>query len=185
MIEDPLLIWRFKRGSGDALRRIYEKYKNDLLKLGVSLTGDSATAEDIVQDVFVRFAEAGSRIRPAGNLRKYLMTCVANRVRNRRRDQRRRPTCGLEGTEPMSSGRRGPEQWAILNEELVQLSEAMAQMPYEQRETVGLYMEGGMTFREIAVIQDVSINTVQGRYRYGMRKLRTLLNGELNDEAGA
>jgi RNA polymerase sigma-70 factor (ECF subfamily) len=138
-----------------------------------------------VQDVFVRFAETGSRIRPAGNLRKYLMTCVANRVRNRRRDQRRHETGGIEGAASVPSGNRGPEQWAIVNEELVRLSEAMAQMPYEQRETVGLYMEGGMTFREIAAIQDVSINTVQGRYRYGMRKLRTLLNGELNDEAGA
>jgi DNA-directed RNA polymerase specialized sigma24 family protein len=45
-------------------------------------------------------------------------------------------------------------------------------------------MEGDLTFRQIAEIQNASINTVQGRYRYGMTKLRTLLNGELNHEAG-
>jgi len=84
----------------------------------------------------------------------------------------------------VACGRRGPEQWAILNEELLGLSRAMARVPYEQREVVSLYMEGGMTFREIAAIQDVSINTVQGRYRYGMTKLRSLLNGELTNEAG-
>jgi len=36
-----------------------------------------------------------------------------------------------------------------------------------------------LTFKEIARIQDVSISTVQGRYRYGIDKLRSLLNGEL------
>ena len=81
MIEDQLLIWKFKLGDKDALRRIYAKYKNDLLKLAVALLGDVNPAEDVVQDVFVRFAQSSERIRPAGNLRKYLLTCVANRIR--------------------------------------------------------------------------------------------------------
>ena len=55
----------------------------------------------------------------------------------------------------------------------------MAQLPYEQREAVNLYLQGDLTFRQIAVIQNVSINTVQGRYRYGITKLRSILNSEL------
>jgi RNA polymerase sigma-70 factor (ECF subfamily) len=179
MMEDRILIWRFKRGSKDALRRIYEKYRLDLLKLAVSLAGDVHTAEDVVQDVFVSFAQTGSRIRPAGDLKKYLVTCVANRIRNRRRDQGRHETAGLDEAEWIVSVARRPEQWAILNEELQSLSKAMAQVPYEQREVIGLYTEGDLTFRQIAEIQHASINTVQGRYRYGMTKLRSLLNGEL------
>jgi DNA-directed RNA polymerase specialized sigma24 family protein len=46
MVEDKLLIWKFKLGNRDALRRIYEKYKNDLLKLAVALLNDVNTAED-------------------------------------------------------------------------------------------------------------------------------------------
>jgi len=183
MIEDQLLIWRFKRGSRDALRRIYEKYKNDLLKLAVALVGDVNTAEDVVQDVFVAFAQSGAQIRPAGNLRKYLLTCTANRIRNRVRDQQRHETTGLEGAEDLVGSFRRPEQWAMLSEALEQLRRAMAQLPYEQREVVGLYIEGSITFRQIARIQNVSINTVQGRYRYGMNRLRSLLNGELKHEA--
>jgi len=185
MMEDRLLIWRFKRGSQDALRRIYEKYRLDLLKLAISLAGEVHAAEDVVQDVFVSFAQAGSRIRPTGDLKKYLVTCVANRIRNRRRDQARHETTGLDEAEWVVCAAKRPEQWAILNEELRSLSEAMVQIPYEQREAVGLYMEGDLTFRQIAEIQNASINTVQGRYRYGMNRLRTLLNGELNHEAEA
>jgi len=185
MMEDRYLIWKFKRGSKDALRRIYEKYRHDLLKLAISLVIDVNAAEDVVQDVFVGFAQAGDRIQPAGDLRKYLVTCVANRIRNRRRDLGRHETSGIDEAEWVVCATRGPEQWAILNEELRSLSRAMAQIPYEQREVIGLYMEGDLTFREIAEIQNASINTVQGRYRYGMNKLRSLLNGELNHEAGA
>jgi RNA polymerase sigma-70 factor (ECF subfamily) len=184
MMEDRLLIWRFRRGSRDALRRVYEKYKNDLLKLAVALVTDVNTAEDIVQDVFVSFARSGTRIRVRGDLRKYLVACVANRVRNRKRDEQRHETIGLAGADCLLCDARRPEQWAILNEELRLLGKAMAQIPYEQREVVGLHMAGDLTFRQIAAIQNASINTVQGRYRYGMNKLRSILNGELKDEAG-
>lgn len=178
MMEDRLLIWKFKRGSQDALRRIYEKYRHDLLKLAISLAGDVNAAEDVVQDVFVSFALTGRRIQPASDLRKYLVTCVANRIRNRRRDQARHETSGIDEAEWIICAAKRSEQWAILNEELQVLSHAMARIPYEQREVIGLYTEGDLTFREIAGIQGASINTVQGRYRYGMKKLRSLMNGE-------
>ena len=179
MMEDRILLWKFKRGSREALRRVYEKYRTDLLKLAISLVTDVNTAEDVVQDVFVSFAQSARRIGLAGDLRKYLVTCVANRIRNRRRDQQRHEAVGLDGAEGLVGGSRRPEQWAILNEELRSLSRAMAQIPYEQREVVNLYMQGDLTFRQIAAIQNASINTVQGRYRYGITKLRSLLNGEL------
>ena len=130
MMEDRRLLWQLKRGSQDALRRVYEKYKNDLLKLAVSLVTDVNTAEDVVQDVFVSFAQAADRIGVAGDLRKYLVTCVANRIRNRRRDQQRHEAVGLEGADRILCGSRRPEQWAILNEELRLLSEALVQIQF-------------------------------------------------------
>lgn len=99
MIEDRLLIWTFKRGSRAALLRIDEKYRRDLLKLAVALVGDVNEAEDVVQDVFVRFAQSAATVQPAGNLRKYLVTCTANRIRNRKRDQGRHESTGLDGAD--------------------------------------------------------------------------------------
>jgi len=180
MVEDRLLIWKFKLGNRDALRRLYEKYKNDLLKLAVSLVNDVSTAEDVVQDVFVGFAQSAEKIQARGNLKKYLIICVANRIRNRKRDRQRHETSGIDDLNCTISDVSRPEQWAILSEELALLSNAMAQIPYEQREVVTLYMQGDMTFRQIAKIQNASINTVQGRYRYGLNKLRSILNGEID-----
>lgn len=179
MVEDRMLIWRFKLGNRDALRRIYEKYKNDLLKLAVALTNDVSASEDVVQDVFVSFAQSAARIQTSGNLKKYLATCVANRIRNRKRDKQRHEVSGIDDSDCVISHAKRPEQWAILSEEMELLSDAMVQIPYEQREVIGLYMQGGMTFRQIAKVQNVSINTVQGRYRYGLNKLRSILNSEV------
>jgi len=52
-------------------------------------------------------------------------------------------------------------------------------LPDEQREVVILRLTAGMKFQDIAKLQQVSTNTVQGRYRYGLSRLRTLLNGEV------
>ncbi|MEA3226372.1 MAG: sigma factor-like helix-turn-helix DNA-binding protein, partial [Planctomycetota bacterium] len=51
--------------------------------------------------------------------------------------------------------------------------------PYEQREVLILHSYSGMKFRTIAKQQGVSINTAQGRYRYALDKLRSILNGEV------
>ncbi len=178
-VEDRRLIWRFKRGDKDALRRIYAKYKAELLKLAIALVGDVNAAEDLVQDVFVSFAQSAQTVRLTGSLRHFLLTCLANRARNLLRNHKRHETAGIDEARNSVSAESRPEQWVILSEELSQLGAAMSQLPYEQREVVGLYMQGDMTFRRIARIQNTSINTVQGRYRYGIKKLRSLLNGEL------
>ncbi|MHC4537676.1 MAG: RNA polymerase sigma factor [Planctomycetota bacterium] len=183
MVEDRLVIWKFKFGDKDALRQIYDKYKNDLLKLAVALVNDVSTAEDVVQDVFVSFAQSAARIRVRGNLKKYLATCVANRIRNLKRDQQRHEASSIEDSDNIVCDSRRPEQWAVLSEELELLSDAMAQIPYEQREVLALYMQGDMTFRQIARVQEASVNTIQGRYRYGLNRLRSILNGEAKNEA--
>ena len=60
-MEDKLLIWHLRRGSRDALRRTYDKYHSDLLKIAVVLTGGMTAAEDVVQDVFTTFAQSSGR----------------------------------------------------------------------------------------------------------------------------
>jgi len=178
MVEDSLLLWRFKNGSDDALCRIYEKYRSTLLKLAVALTNDTAVAEDIVQDVFVSFAQAGERLRVSGNLQSYLATSVANRVRNRYRAKQAQQKAGPGEVAGALSDSKTPEQWASYSEEIKKLNNALAQLPYEQREVILLHVHGSMRFRAIARSQKVSLNTVQSRYRYGIEKLRSILDSE-------
>ncbi len=178
MIEDKLLIWRFKHGSADALCRIYKKYKDNLLRLASALLNDTSAAEDIVHDFFVSFAQSPEKLKLNGSLKSYLATCVANRVRNANIARRRQETAGLNEAESAVSNSKRPEQWIICSEQLRQLNNAFAQLPEQQREVIILHAQGGMRFKAIAELQDVSINTIQSRYRYGLDKLRSILDSE-------
>lgn len=179
MLEDRLLIWKFKCGSDDALRRIYGKYRKDLLRLAVILLNDVSDSEDIVHDVFVSFAKSAETLKLDGNLRSYLLTCVANRARNRNRASQYRQTVARDEAKPVVSSEKRPDQWLICSEELSKWSDIMARLPYEQREVVIPHLSSGMKFKEIAKMQSISVNTVKGRYRYGLDKLRSILNGEV------
>ena len=84
-----------------------------------------------------------------------------------------------QDVEPQADERTMPLSRAIRDEDLRRLADALAMLPYGQREVVVLHLKGNLTFQEIAGVQEVSINTVQSRYRYGIDKLRSLLNGEV------
>jgi len=178
MIEDKLLIWKFKRGSSDALCRIYEKYKGNLLRLASALLNDTAAAEDVVHDCFVSFARSSQQLKVNGNLKGYLAASVANRARNWNRARQRRATTSLNDAGQIVSSLKRPEQWIIYSEQVRQLNDAIAQLSYQQREVITLHLQGEMKFKAIAELQGVSINTVQSRYRYGLEKLRSILDSE-------
>jgi len=179
MVEDRLLVWRLNRGDATALARVYEKYRADLLRLAASMLSDPGAAEDIVQDVFVRFAGSARTFRLTGSLKGYLATCVANAARNVLKAGRRRETAGLDESMGLAASESGPEHWLICSEEFRLVSRAMTELPAEQREVMTMHLYGGMPFRKIAEWQETSIKTVQSRYRYGLRKLRSVLNGEV------
>ena len=178
MLEDKLLVLRFNRGNREALQAIYEKYKDDLVTLAAALLIDKNLAEDVVHDVFVSFIESAQKFRLTGSLKGYLATCVANNARNKIKAGKIRQVANLNEAE-RSEYSSNPENSAIFGEELRQLSWALDQLPFEQREVLILHSYSGLKFSLIAAQQKVSINTVQGRYRYAMDKLRSMLNGEV------
>ncbi len=178
MLEDRFLRCRFNRGDREVLRRIYEKYKDGLLTLATALTNDASLAEDAVHEAFANFIASCGRSRLTKSLKGYLATCVANSARDMVSLGQRHRGIGL-GEGHVALGPRGPDSCAILSEELHMLNCCLAGLPYEQREVISLHLFGGMKFRAIASVQDVSINTVQGRYRYGLKKLRSILNGQI------
>lgn len=172
--EDRMLLAELTGGSKDALRRIYARYKRDLFTVAVSLLGDMDLAEDCLQDVFVRLAESGGRLQVTSNLKAYLVSCVANRARDRIRRSARQVACASESLDCPTPD-LGPAQRLIVDEQAAALFEAIGQLPPEQRECFALHAQAGLTFREIAALQGVSVRTLHSRYRYAIGKLRQLL----------
>ncbi len=177
-MEDKLLILRFRRGSTEALCRIYEKYEGLMLTVAVGLLNSRQAGEDVVHDVFVALAQSPDKLRLVGSLRSYLTTCAANLARDRLRAMRRRAR-SVETHGPQDEDGAAPFAELMQDETLRHLAAALVQLPEEQREIVVMHVTGGMTFRAIAAARGISTNTALSRYRYAIEKLRSMLNGEV------
>jgi len=177
MSEDKHLLQLLRRGDRRALRRLYEKYRTDLYTVALSLIQDVHTAEDCLQDVFVRLAEAAAELEIRHNLRGYLISSVANRARDRLRRKLRIKSKLLDQPEGFgcSVSATDPVKVLIDREESARIFNTLTQLSYTQREVFVLHVQAGMKFREIAELQDVSIKTVLSRYRYGIERLQALL----------
>jgi RNA polymerase sigma-70 factor (ECF subfamily) len=205
-MEDKLLVFQCRRGSRQALARIYEKYKADLLLLAMGLLNDKTAAEDVVHDVFLSFVHRLDAFRLTGSLKGYLLTCAANHARNWNKAERVRSSLQgcvtntdlaadasqafrrrrVEGVPPSNRGQDARDTLETLacNEQLELVSGALAELPFEQREALMLHLHGQMTFQAIAKARQISTNTAKSRYRYGIDKLRSILNGKVTNATG-
>lgn len=130
---------------------------------------DFASAEDVVQQVFLKVLRAQPS-KPEVPL-AYLYRATRNACLNLHRD-RLRETELPEG-----------ETWLLHSnenrEQILTLQRALRDLPEEQRETVFLRIWSGMTLLEIANATETPLNTVASRYRYALEKLRHCLGRHL------
>lgn len=179
MFEDKLLISRLKAGSRDAFRRIFDKYEGDLMTLATGLLTDANAAEDVMQEVFISFVQRIDGFQLTGSLKGYLVTCIVNRARDHLRKQQRHRSVSLEEAKGIESDLVAPVELVIKTEQLEQLALAMKELSYEQREVIMLHLHEGMKFKAIAELQNVPDKTAQSRYRYGLDRLRAILDSEI------
>ena len=178
MLEDKLLLWKFKQGSSEALERIYDKYETYLITVATALLNNTQTAEDVLHDVFISLVKSSDKIKVSGNLKAYLATCVANLARNKVKRLQLEPIA-LDHGDSIESVALTPDLLAIQKEETTMVNQALSQLPYEQREVIVLHLQGNMKFTQIARLRSASANTIRSRYRYGLEKLRSLINREV------
>ena len=147
--------------------RLYEQHAAELLLYGRALGLSHSEAEDVLHDAFaslMRLPKAPER--PL----HYCLRCYRNGALNYRRGFWRRFRRELESARwfERTDGDTDREQAAM---------QALAELPPEQREVIVLKIWHERTFDDIGDLLEVSPNTVAGRYRYGMQKLRAKLTG--------
>ncbi len=155
--------------SPDALRKqaeqLYDAHAAPLILYGRALGLSRAEAEDVLHDVFrALLALEAAPERPVA----YLVRSFRNRALNHRRAWWRRlirEAAAARWFEPAE-----PEDPAA-----DRLAGALAALPPDQREVIVLKIWHRQTFAEIGRLLDISPNTAAGRFRYGLVRLRRLL----------
>jgi RNA polymerase sigma-70 factor (ECF subfamily) len=150
---------------------IYDAYAAVLYGYARSLGAAQPLAEDLLQEVFLRLARSSASLSRVKNLRAYLFASMRRELfRWTRRLSFRKET-----------GTPYPDQLFHSNDagltaaEVLDVQQALSKLPIPQREAVVLKVYGLLTFDEIAKLTRVSINTAASRYRYGISKLRSML----------
>ena len=160
-------------GDPDAFAALYDRLAFRLLGAARTMTGSSADAEDVVQDLFVALARGRARLAAVADLEAYVFTMLRNAIRRRGR----RAAIDRRAVLAIAEDRRDTGAHATAAAELLddELAAAVAALPEAQREVVALKIDAGLTFAEIAAVTGTSLNTAASRYRYALEKLRTAL----------
>jgi RNA polymerase sigma-70 factor (sigma-E family) len=142
---------------GDGVDELYREHALAMVRLALLLTGDRATAEDVVQDAFLSLYRGWSRLRDTDSAVGYLRTTVVNGCRSVHRSRRRLwPHPHLDHDPPVWSA----EAAAIDSEERRAVLAAVARLPRRQREILALRFYLDLPESEIAAILKVSRGTV-------------------------
>jgi RNA polymerase sigma-70 factor (ECF subfamily) len=154
---------------------LYESKAAGLILYGRALGLSHGEAEDVLQESFLSLLQMEGRPEEPEH---YALRTFRNRALNYRRSLWRRWTRELES-------RRWFEREPAETEAERQAMKALAALPREQREVIVLKIWNGLTFEEIGRLFELSPNTVAGRYRYGLNKLRTSLRDRESSAAAA
>jgi RNA polymerase sigma-70 factor (ECF subfamily) len=141
---------------------LYESKAAGLILYGRALGLSQGEAEDVLQESFLSLLQLERR---PDEPEHYALRTFRNRALNYRRSLWRRWTRELES-------RRWFEREPGETETERQAMKALAALPRAQREVIVLKIWHGLTFEAIGRLFEVSPNTVAGRYRYGLNKLR-------------
>jgi RNA polymerase sigma-70 factor, ECF subfamily len=154
-----------KKRTAKQVKDWYETHGAALAAFACSYGLDFASAEDVVQHVFLNLLRGvGADLQsPVA----YFYRAVRNGAINFHR-VRQRETALPEGDEWLVS--RGKSR-----EEILAVQQALQYLPEEQREVVFLRIWSGLTLQEIAGAMETPLNTVASRFRYALDKLRERL----------
>lgn len=153
--------------SEATLTRLHTEHAVSVYRFAWSVTKDEALAQEVVQELFLKLARDIRSIETARSERAVLFTLTRNlaldALRSRVREEKAHAALAEE-----------TPHWFLpdSNSNTEELTAALAALPEEQRSVVHLHVWEDLSFREIAELLGLPLQTIASRYRYALDKLR-------------
>lgn len=186
VMEQPEQVWlaEYRRGRVEALGQLVDHFRRPLHAFIYRMMDGHVDADEVFQEVWLRAIKNLDRFNDE-KLLSWLFRIAHNLLIDRSR--RSKPVASLDA--PLNGGDENlgqrlaapglaPDTLAEGRDMGTRIAAAVARLPVEQREVFLLRMEGEVSFKEIAKLQKVSINTALARMQYALAKLRE----ELRDD---
>jgi len=179
--DDSTLINMYIDGNEKAFEELLSRYKNKIYTSIYLFVKDDAKAEDIFQEVFIKVINTlrNGKYNHEGKFSQWVMRIAYNLcVDNFRRKKRRptlQPTDEFDIFDVLKSNDLNGEQQIMRSQTHMRIRKLVDELPEEQREVVILRHYADMSFKEIAALTRVSINTALGRMRYALINIRKMV----------
>lgn len=184
-ISDDDLIRMYRDGDAEAFETLFDRHHRSVYGFARTMLGDSSGPEEVLQETFLAVARTAKTYAPRGRFRPWLMRIVRNRCLNLLAAERARRAAMAEGgLEPVevASDDRPPGEKLAADEQAAIVRAAIAELPERQREAIALYAFDRMSYRQIAEILEMPINTVKTLIHRARANLARFLESQQEQE---
>jgi len=172
---DERLLQEYLQGRSASFELLVRRYTPELFQFAQRVTGDSVTAEDVVQETLLQVHHSAASFDPSRRFKPWLFTIAANKARDhlRRRNRRRELSfeaeVGNEGDvrqrflDLLSSDAPDPMDNLAVEEKRRLVKKVVDEMPEKYGEVLILAYYHHFPYKEISEVLDVPLGTVKSR----------------------
>ncbi len=177
-LSDSALVSLYIAGNENAFELLVNRHKNKVYTTILLIVKDTETAEDLMQDSFIKAIHTmkSGRYNEEGKFSSWICRIAHNLAIDFFRKEKRSPMINLDDNSNifnnLSFSEESIETLQIKEETHERLRELIQQLPEAQKEVLIMRHYADMSFQEIAETTGVSINTALGRMRYALINLR-------------
>lgn len=174
-IPDPELVDRGRSGDESALDALVRRHHGAAYRTALAVTKNEDTAQDVVQDAFLKAFRALNGFRGDASFRTWLLTITANEARGAVRKSTRLRETAMDEVGPVRSDDMDPAERTVVSDESDRARAMLETLPEKQRMSIALRVDEGLSFREIGEVIGSSEGAARVNYFHGIRRLRELM----------
>jgi RNA polymerase sigma-70 factor (ECF subfamily) len=178
-IPDEILVERARERDPEAREELFQRYRNDAYRVAYRVLGHEQDAWDVVQEALFKAFSGLEDFDGRSGFRFWFLRIASNTALDWGRRRKRRPSLSLgDGTTFLSEPALDDDPGRRLNQQDLRraLDKALGRLSPKIRTTFVYFAELGMTYKEIAEIQEVPIGTVMSRINAAREKLQQTLD---------
>jgi RNA polymerase sigma-70 factor (ECF subfamily) len=181
-VTDQELIGRYLAGNQSSLEKLIRRHKNRIFAYILMIVKEKELAEDLFQDTFIKVINTirSGSYKEEGKFIQWAMRIAHNLIIDHFRKAKRIPT--IDNRDDFDIFEKVPIPVESIEERIItdqihkDVKKLIEYLPKEQREVLIMRHYGDMSFKDIAEVTNVSINTALGRMRYALINLRKLVD---------